>query len=169
METKIIKIKDICPEGYKLDKEKSTLDNLFFIGKINYNYISEKLFKEKNFYYITYDGDIRKVREASSSSLSCHMTDKNNCTSKKQAEKLLAINMLLNVAKYLNGDWKPNWNDDNEKKYTISLDRNNKKINITWNVLVNKCPVYFKTEELAQKAIDILGEETIKLALSTDW
>ena len=33
METKIINIKDICPEGYKLDREKSTLDNLFFIEK----------------------------------------------------------------------------------------------------------------------------------------
>ena len=166
METKIIKIKDICPEGYKLDKERSTLDNLIFIEDINYNYISEKLFNNKIIYYITSDGDISQAYPSSALN---HMTNKNNCTSVKQVKKLLAINMLLNVAKYLNDGWKPNWNDDNEKKYTISLDRNNKKINITWNVLVNKCPVYFKTEELAQKAIDILGEETIKLALSTDW
>lgn len=33
METKIIKIKDICPEGYKLDEKRSTLDNLVFIEK----------------------------------------------------------------------------------------------------------------------------------------
>lgn len=166
METKIIKIKDICPEGYKLDKERSTLDNLVFIEDINYNYISKKLFNNKIIYYITSDG---YISQANPSSASSHMIDKNNCTSEKQAKKLLAINQLMNIAKYLNNGWKPNWDDDNEKKYTISLDRNNKKINITWNVLVNKCPVYFKTEELAQKAIDILGEETIKLALSTDW
>ena len=29
--------------------------------------------------------------------------------------------------------------------------------------------VEVKSEEFAQQAIDILGEETIKLALSTDW
>nr|DAY73308.1 MAG TPA: hypothetical protein [Caudoviricetes sp.] len=29
--------------------------------------------------------------------------------------------------------------------------------------------VHFKTLYLAQQAIEILGEETIKLALSTDW
>lgn len=165
METKIIKIKDICPEGYKLDKERSTLDNLVFIEDINYNYISEKLFYGKRGYYCDSCGYIRSIDVVDYKCLKYP----SNCTSEKQAKKLLAINQLMNVAKYLNGDWKPDWNDDNEKKYTISLDRNNKKINITWNVLVNKCPVYFKTEELAQKAIDILGEETIKLALSTDW
>lgn len=170
METKNISIKDICPEGYILDKEKSTLDNLVFIGKINYNYISEKLFKEKNFYYITYDGDIREVREASSSSLSCHMTDKNNCTSKKQAKKLLAINQLLNVAKYLNGDWQPDWNSPDVKyKYFIYMEPLNDKLYITFSTRYISSFIYFKTKELAQKAIDILGEKTIKLALSTDW
>lgn len=169
METKNIKIKDICPEGYMIDREKSTLDNLVFIKDINYNYISEKLFKEKNFYYITYDGEIREVREARSSSLPCHMTDKNNCTSKKQAEKLLAINMLLNVAKYLNDGWEPNWDNQDEKKYTILIDVQHKNIQIDCQFVINRSIVYFKTKELAQKAIDILGEETIKLALSTNW
>ena len=162
MEYKIINIKDICPKGYTLDKEKSTLDNLFFIGKINYNYISEKLFKEKNFYYITYDGNIREVREASSSSLSCHMTDKNNCTSEKQAKKLLAINQLMNVAKYLNEDWKPDWRNEDEKKYIIFIDEQCNRIVIDCKYIVNTSIVYFKTKEL-------VGERTIKLALSTDW
>lgn len=165
MNSKIISIKDICPEGYKLDKEKSALDNLVFIKKIDYNYISEKLFKEKNFYYITYDGDIRKVRETNSSSLS-YTIAKNNCTSKKQAEKLLAINMLLNVAKYLNDGWTPNVN---EKKYIIYIDEPSNRLVIDCKYIVNVSIVYFKTEELAQKAIEILGEKIIRLALSTDW
>ena len=41
----------------------------------------------------------------------------NNATSKKQLEKLLAINKLMNVAKYLNGDWQFDWNDICSKYY----------------------------------------------------
>lgn len=165
METKIINIKDICPEGYILDKEKSTLDNLVFIEKINYNYISEKLFYGKHGYYCDSCGNIRSIDVVD---YGCQKYP-SNCTSEKQAKKLLAINMLLNVAKYLNDGWQPNWNDENEKKYTITFDRHNKSIITNWCVTANKCIVYFKTEELAQKAIDILGEKTIKLVLSTDW
>lgn len=166
METKIINIKDICPEGYELDKEKSTIENLVFKPrKESCKDIYKKLFYRKKVYYADEYGDVISSKLDSET----RSKDLNNCASEKQAKKLLAINQLMNVAKYLNNGWKPNWDDDNEKKYTISLDRNNKKINITWNVLVNKCPVYFKTEELAQKAIDILDEETIKLAFSTDW
>lgn len=166
MEEKIIKIEDICPKGYKLDKEKSTLDNLVFIKDEIYESICDKLFNDKNFYYITSEGNIR---ETSSQTLTYQPTDKNNCTSEKQARKLLAINQLLNVAKYLNGDWQPNWGNYNEDKYVLYFDENNEKLNIYYVHTSNLNIVYFKTKELAQKAVEILGEETIKLALSTDW
>ena len=163
MEEKVLKIE--IPEGYEVDKEKSTFEKIVFKSKKeSCEDVYRKLFYEKKTYFFNRYGEIEDTTVYEDNYL-----DLNNCTSEKQAKKLLAINQLMNIAKYLNNGWKPNWDDDNEKKYTISLDRNNKKINITWNVLVNKCPVYFKTEELAQKAIDILGEETIKLALSTDW
>ena len=164
MEDKIVKIEDICPEGYEIDKERSTLEKLIFKLRMCYKSIAQELFKNnKTKYFINTRGCIEDTE------ISDCFWDLTVCTSEKQAKKLLAINQLMNVAKYLNKDWKPDWNNDNEKKYTISFDRNNKKINITWNVLVNKCPVYFKTEELAKKAIEILGEETIRLAFSTDW
>ena len=164
MEEKVLKIK--IPEGYEIDEERSTFEKIVFKPKKeSYKDVYKKLFYEKKTYYFDRCGKIEDTTVYENNYL-----DPNNCTSEKQAQKLLAINKLMNVAKYLNGDWRPDWNDDNELKYIISLDnRNNKKINITWNILVNKCPVYFKTEELAQKAINILGEETIKLALSTDW
>lgn len=165
METKIINIKDICPEGYKLDKERSTLDNLVFIEDINYNYVSEKLFYRKHGYYCDSCGHIRSIDVID---YGCQKY-LNMCTSEKQAKKLLAINQLMNVSKYLNGNWKPNWNDYKEKKYTIYFEENNTKIVINVNYSINNGMACFKTRELAQKAIDILGKETIKLALSTDW
>lgn len=75
---------------------------------------------------------------------------------------------LDNVAKYLNGDWKPDWNNKHENKYGLVLLDNIKIIDSDCQT-VNRSVVYFKTTKLAQQAINILGEETIKLALCTDW
>lgn len=90
------------------------------------------------------------------------------CVSQEQTEKVLAINKLLNVAKYLNNGWTPNWSDSNENKYYFyinSLDR----ININWAICDRHDIVYFRTKELAEEAIVILGVETIRLALTTDY
>lgn len=165
MKEKVLKIK--IPEGYEIDKEKSTFEKIVFKLKPredNYKDVYKKLFYRKRIYYWDDNGNIISTRYTT-----CSYEDLNNCTSEKQAKKLLAINQLMNVAKYLNDGWQPDWNNENEKKYTIIFDKNNKIIVTNWCITANKCLVYFKTEELAQKAIDILGEETIKLALSTDW
>ena len=88
----------------------------------------------------------------------------------KQCKKLRAINQLMYVAKYLNGDWQPNWNNYNECKYYIYCDNDLcSRLRITCNTLETHNAVYFKSKELAQQAIEILGEETIKLALCTDY
>lgn len=158
MEEKVIKIK--IPEGYEIDKEKSTIENLVFKPKKeSYLDISKKLFYQKRAFYFSKFGGI-------ASAVICDGTycDPNNCTSEKQLRKLLAINQLMNVAKYLNGNWKPG---QINFKYTIIITRDN-KVSIGATHLNNEI-VYFKTEELAKEAIEILGEETIKLALSTDW
>lgn len=163
---KIIQVSSICPEGYELDKEKSTIENLVFKPrKESCEDIYKKLFYRKKIYYSDEYGDVISSKLDSET----RSKDLNNCASEKQAKKLLAINQLMNVSKYLNGNWKPNWNDYKEKKYTIYFEENNTKIVINVNYSINNGMACFKTRELAQKAIDILGKETIKLALSTDW
>jgi uncharacterized protein YpuA (DUF1002 family) len=89
-------------------------------------------------------------------------------TSTKQAHKLEAINKLMNTAKYLNGDWKNDGGFEikDDWRYTYNIGREGLFIDHNLNI---KSFVYFKTKELAQQALEILGEETIKLALSTDW
>jgi hypothetical protein len=91
-------------------------------------------------------------------------------TSKKQLEKLLAINKLMNVAKYLNGNFIFKTLQD---KWFIARRTSNipnqEEIKILQHSTVNYGIVYFKTKELTQTAIDILGEDVIKLALSTDY
>lgn len=93
-------------------------------------------------------------------------------SSKEQLIKENAIHKLLNVAKYLNGDWKPDLSDENAKFYTLGIDSRDNSIKI-----IEVRPYYmftteivsFEEKELAEKTLQILGEETIRLALSNDY
>lgn len=163
-ETKEFKV--IIPEGMEIDKENSTFECIKFKKKkVTYDDIYKYLFNDKQVFFIGSDGRI-----VSGKLQIVNLTDPNNCTSEKQAQKLLAINKLMNVAKYLNGDWKPSFNYSIGKlNYFICYDAFNKNLTINSDVILCSTVIYFKSEELARQAIDILGEETIKLALSTDW
>lgn len=156
METKEVKIE--VPKGYEIDKENSTFEHIKFkpIKKaMTYEDVARELFKDKNRYITTF---------------SCLKGGKDvTCTSSKQAEKFIAINKLMNVAKYLNGDWKPNWDEVDERKYFIYTCLIDSYIGVKSATIHMSDIVYFKSEELARQAIKILGEETIKTALSTDW
>lgn len=90
-------------------------------------------------------------------------------TSNKIFNKLHAINKLMIVAKYLNDGWQPDWNNMNELKYFISY--SNKQNSLYIDAVYSNQPnnVFFKSIELANKAIEILGEKTIRLALCTNY
>ena len=131
--------------------------------KLTYDDVARKLFLDggEMHFYIDMGGYITTIVNRKFN-YSC----KNNANSEKQLEKLLAINMLMNVAKYLNDGWQPDWNKA-DAKYCISI--NNDKIGIDFVSTKNYVDVYFISKELAEQAIEILGEETIKLALCTDY
>nr|UVN05173.1 MAG: hypothetical protein [Bacteriophage sp.] len=63
--------------------------------------------------------------------------------------KLRALNKLMNIAKYYNGDWKPNWSDQN---YFIIYKGDMYKVNYNWTIISNN--IYFKNEKDAQAVID---------------
>lgn len=65
---------------------------------------------------------------------------------------------LMNVANYYNGDWQPDWNDENAAKYSIAVnykerDRRNQFF-VVAHTQVNQSTVYFKNKEDAQAVID---------------
>lgn len=156
------------PEGYEIDKENSTFECIKFKRKeLTYDDIAKELFIHKDCFFIDTFGEVHYI-----ANLEVGYTQSNNCTSEKQAEKLLAINKLMNVAKYLNDGWKPDWSNNDEKKYYITIDNNfssNSKIMIRYNYITNDSLVYFKTEKLAREAVRILGEDTIRLVYLTDY
>ena len=141
MKTQELKIE--APEGYEVDWDNSSN-----------NVIRFKPIKKK----VTYADIIKELCSGN-----CYYIN-NNPTSWKHLQQLLAINKLMNVAKYLNGDWEPDFTD-NQHKFYISYCFDVKKLIVWFKQYTNDGCVYFKSKELARQAIEILGEEEVKKAL----
>lgn len=150
METKELKIE--APKGYEIDKENSTFERIRFkpIKKyITYEDVCNNIFNIRNEdtgYYMGNNGDIRKASGFSNEA----RKDKNNATNKRQLERLLALNQLLNIAEYYNNL------HGNGVANVIKYD-NIKQI----YVAVNSCTMYtrgiraiFNRVEDAQEVID---------------
>lgn len=75
----------------------------------------------------------------------------------------------MNAAKFLNGDLAFDINDLNQKTYYIKNISDERLVLIAASEPYSDGQIFFKSAELARQAIDILGEETIKSALNTDW
>lgn len=143
METKELKV--LVPNGYEIDKENSTFECIKFKKKsISFVDIIDKYENERSY-------PIKLL-----------------ATSNNHMKKIIAINSLLLVAKYLNKGWVPNFNNSKEPKYFMATTSGN-TVYIEKIYGFNASVVYFKTNELAIQAIDILGEDTIRLALSPNY
>ena len=159
MNTKEIKI--TVPEGYEIDKENSTFECIKFKKKVlTYTDVARKLFQDKKTYYLNSAADIDAFIPKCGGII-CP----SNATSQKQLHRLLAINKLMNVAEYLNEGWKPDWKDVQCSKWYIYWNYCQNKFGIDLQHLEQSVNIYFKTPDLALQAIEILGEEEVKLAL----
>jgi hypothetical protein len=147
------------PEGYVFDKDNSTDEVIRFKPvkkKITYNDICRELFFNRPSWRLTGSG-------ITNCTLDTIIYPSSMGTSHKQLEQLLALNKLINVAKYLNGDWEPNWNDEFEDKIYFYYSYG--KLNICAKRYSNFGCVCFKTIDLAHQAVEILGKEEVKKAL----
>ena len=73
---------------------------------------------------------------------------------KKNQNKLDAINKLMNIASYYNGDWKPDWGNIGEEKYFIIKSDRPKRLFVDSRLESNYGCVYFRSEADAQAVID---------------
>ena len=62
-------------------------------------------------------------------------------------DKILAISQLMNIAKYYNGDWKPDWSNIDEYKYYIIYDGSDNTYTIADNSIYTYSNIYFKNSE----------------------
>lgn len=88
------------------------------------------------------------------------------CTTPAQVKRCDAFNKLLNIAKYLNGDWKPDFSSS-EKKWAIREEFGN--FEPAFSITENGAKVYFKSEYATEEAIRLMGEESLNDLFSTDW
>lgn len=147
------------PDGKIVDWDESKKQNKIVLKdkQLTYKDVCKKLLG-KDFCFIDGDGDILHG-DIGEFTPNCAKTA-------HQLECILAKNQLANVAKYLNNGWKPKSGD-----IVTGLVLEGKDCNIIFPVYcldIDKCyfPQFvFKTQKDALQAIEILGEETVKLAL----
>lgn len=116
------------PEGMEIDTENSSLAE----GIIK--------FKSKS---ITYSKIINSFNSITNTNVYIHSSD---------TKALKAIAQLMNIAKYYNGDWKPNWSDPSEYKYFIVYNNSTYIVDYNWTSIYNR--IYFKNKKDAQSVID---------------
>lgn len=76
------------------------------------------------------------------------------CVNSEIGIKAQDIAQLINIAKYYNGDWKPEWNNSNEDKYFIYYIYIKDKYAVDADLTEVANVVYFKNRADAQAVID---------------
>lgn len=143
---KEIKIK--VPKGYEIDKENSTFECIKFKPikeYLTYKEVAEKLNKDICFFIAK--GKIQSYAQYAS------YDNPGVANSYGQIEKILAINQLMNIAKYYNGDWKPD-KTDGSYGYCIKLSYIIARYAIERLPASNYGIVTFKNKEDAEAVID---------------
>jgi hypothetical protein len=148
------------PNNKEIDWEASAKQKqiVFKDKQLTYKDVYEELFAKEH-YFMDANGDIHLVNWVNE----CP----NNASTRHQLECILAKNKLANVARYLNGEWK--WELGCHDAFLI-MDRSSRNNEIDLDITAycrfpDRANVLFKSHEAAQQAIEILGEETVKLAL----
>lgn len=145
METKELKIR--VPEGYEIDKEKSTFEKIVF-KKVDKGL--PKTWEEVGVikgWYTYAGGSINYFSEG----ISTKCADRNIFPTKEEAEASLALAQLCQLRDIYNDGWKPNWEDYNETKYCIEFCQG--RIETIDRVNCHKI-LTFKTEELRDKFLE---------------
>lgn len=149
-----INVSELAPEGYELDKKKSSIEKIVFKKKedgFSHLPMSVNEIKGRN-WFIGVHGKIIY-----------HNTKKtnNDVSSKERAEAFLALMQLIELRDAWNEGWKANWDRVEEYKYCIEF-RNGKKINEIYSATSR--PLSFKTHTLRDKFSEQFNEliETAK-------
>ena len=144
METKEFKIQ--VPEGYEIDRENSTFENIIF------RQAERKLPKAwKDLLFVEGWFINGKCYIIETGKLITQEYNKNTFPTKEEAEACLALAQLCQLRDRYNNGWKPNWEDYNETKYCIEFCQG--RIETIDRVNCHKI-LTFKTEDLRDKFLE---------------
>ena len=106
------------PEGYEIDREKSTFENIVF------KRAGRKLPKkwedlyEVGGWFVDFHSKV-----VTSSSMRTGDSVKNRFPTKEEAKACLALAQLCQLRDRYNNGWKPDWKNSTETKYIIEINR----------------------------------------------
>ena len=145
-----------APEGYEIDRENSTFENIIFRKAERKLPKKWEDLENVNGHYADSWGDVRCYYGVNTPD----HTNKNIFPTKEEAEACVALAQLCQLKDRYNGGWKPNWNSTAETKYVIEIFKNN----IVKNLYGGKHRILaFKTEELRDKFLENF-EDLIEIA-----
>ena len=128
------------PEGYKIDRENSTFENIIF------RKVERKLSKRwEDLPFVEGWFIDAKCRIIETGRLNTQEYNKNTFPTKEEAEACLALAQLCQLRDRYNGGWKPDWEDDGEIKYCIEFFKGKIEKEVHY---VTKRVLCFKTREL---------------------
>lgn len=153
------KIEIEIPVGKEIDWEASAKQKqiVFKDKPFTYDDMCQKLFRDRycclsGYGQISENGRNENFRTVPSNAKTTH-----------QLECILAKNKLANTARYLNGEWNNYFND---LHYIIWMNHITRSLHVEQATISSEySTIIFKSRKLAKQAIEILGEETVKLAL----
>jgi hypothetical protein len=107
-------------------------------------------------YTVLHNGDV--VQDDSDEDFSCFGTEfDDSFSAAKASQAYRQYHRLYKLAEELNQGWEPYWDDDNQAKYCIIKDNETGKFTIYETLYTEHyCAIYFKTEDTAKKAIEII-------------
>lgn len=143
METKEFKIQ--VPEGYEIDKEKSTFEKIVF--KKTERELPKKwedLYEVKG-WFVDFQSDV-----VTSGSMRTGDNVKNRFPTKEEAKACIALAQLCQLRDRYNEGWKPNWDDGGEKHCVYFHDN---EINSAYTYSSHRV-LTFKTQELRDEFLE---------------
>lgn len=140
-------IKITPPEGYEIDKEQSTFENIVFklLPKPVSLPKSWKDLKTISGYYVGSSSDVIKYYSKQLS-----FNNQNTFATKEQAEACIALTQLSQLMAVYNDGWVPDWTN-NDNKYLIYIQSNKLEKTVYCSI---QCFLAFKTEELRNEFLE---------------
>ena len=145
MKNKELKIE--VPQGYEIDKEKSTFEKIVF-KKVEKEL--PKSWEELDIVKGFYVNSLSEIAETGEETCA-EEYNRNTFPTKEEAEAVLALAQLCQLRDRYNDGWKPNWRTGSEIKYCIIVDEN--KIVESQYITLNRV-LHFKTPELRDEFLE---------------
>ena len=144
MKDKELKIE--VPNGYEIDREKSSFEKIIF-KKVQDLPKTWEEFGEVKGWFVDNMCEINYYSEGDSTDY----RDKNLFPTEEEAEACIALAQLCQLRDRYNDGWKPDWNSMSETKYVLEINSNI----VVKNFYGNRHKILaFKTEELRDKFLE---------------